>query len=61
MTSSKSDMSVQYIHDVYSMAKTKVTDKAAQKRTAANKQAAAAKAVKAPRAKASAAKATPAE
>lgn len=47
MTSSKSDMSVQYIHDVYSMAKTKVTDQAAKKRTTDNKRAAAVKKAKA--------------
>jgi hypothetical protein len=51
MTSPKSEMSVEYIHNVYSLEKTKVTDKAALKRTAANKQAAAAKAAKAARPK----------
>lgn len=57
MTSPKSDMSVQYIHNVYSMDKTKLADTSGAKRGANGQKAANAKAPKA--AKASSAKAAP--
>ncbi|HET6431304.1 hypothetical protein [Dyella sp.] len=50
MTSPKNEMSVQYIHDVYSMDKTKAAGQPAAKRAAVAKPAAAAKAAK-PRSK----------
>jgi hypothetical protein len=46
MTSPKTEMSVQYIHNVYSMDKSKLTAKPAAPRAAAGKQAAVAKAAK---------------
>lgn len=46
MTSPKNEMSVQYIHNVYSMDKSKLTAKPAAPRTAPDKQAVATKAAK---------------
>ncbi|MFK2905395.1 hypothetical protein ISP17_15635 [Dyella ginsengisoli] len=46
MTSPKTEMSVQYIHNVYSMDKSKLTAKPAAPRAAAGKEAAVAKAAK---------------
>lgn len=51
MTSPKNEMSVQYIHNVYSMDKTKAAGQPAAKRAPADKPAAAAKTAK-PRSKA---------
>ena len=46
MTSPKNEMSVQYIHNVYSMDKSKLTAKPAAPRAAADKDAPAAKTAK---------------